>query len=115
MIPTRVADAIAVTIPTLLIALVASVLRGSSQMAAWTSVQRASIAHLVHAASRQDFAASQDRNKYMKLMNSTAATAQLEAARRILTDEDLSRVTGTDVRKMAHKMEQHQRKIISQL
>jgi hypothetical protein len=111
----QVVDAISVAIPTLFIGFVSSWLRSGSQMAAWSSSQRSAIANLVHAASRQNFAATQDRNKYMRLMHSASALAQLEAARRVMTDEDLSRLTGANVRAMAHELERHQRKIVAGL
>jgi hypothetical protein len=86
-----------------------------SAAATWRADQQKALAGLVHAASRAGFAARQDKNRYMALINTTTARAQLAAARRLLSDEDLSRMVGVDVRAMASQLEEHQRVVLSRI
>ena len=109
----KVAWAVGVPVTVLFVACLLS--KAYSAAATWRGEQQRALTGLVHAASRAGFAARQDRNRYMALINSTTASVQLAAARRLLSDEELSRLVGVDVRDMASQLEEHQRLVLARM
>jgi hypothetical protein len=112
----KVSDtAVTVLVPVVTVTVALLLIRIGSQYNAWHSEQRTALANLVHSASRFGFAAAQDSNVHMSLMNSCTATARLASVRSLLSDPALSRMVGTDIRAMAARLEEQQRKIVGSL
>lgn len=106
---------IAVAIPVLVVLCISALSVASSRLLVWDLDKRSALASVVHGASKQSFAASQDKNKYMALIDSAAACAQLDTARRMMSDDDLATITGLDVRSITRDIEKQHRDIVARL
>ena len=66
-------------------------------------------------ATRDLYAATQDKNPHMALVHVTSAQAYMTAARRIMSDDDLSLAINTNVRTVANEIEELQRRVTGSL
>ncbi len=112
---TDVVRGLSVAIPVIITLFVATVMKSASYLSVMAHSQQQTLAALVHAASRNGFAARQDSNPYMSLMDVCTAAAQLGAARQLASDADLERLTGIDIRHMTNSLEKQRRRVTRRL